>query len=98
MQELSNRQITFRKLFDVKSYPEMNLCFFVAVSDSGELLYITEETVSMGITDMGLKRRIYRLDKAEFRERLEKARQNGKLQKAIRKKYTTLEEVEKLSL
>lgn len=96
MKELSDSQISFRKLFNVKSYPEMNLCFFVAVSASGELLYITEEAVSRGITDMGLQRHIYRLERDEFRERLEKARQNGNLPKAIRKGYTTPEEVENL--
>lgn len=98
MTEISNSQISFRKLFDVKSYPEMHLSFFVAVSGSGELLYITEEVASMGITDMGLQRHIYRLDKAEFRERVEQARHNGKLQKAFKKGYTTSEEIEKLSL
>lgn len=98
MTEISNNQISFRKLFDVKSYPEMHLCFFVAISGNGELLYITEEVASMGITDIGLQRHIYRLDKAEFRDRLEQARRNGKLQKAIKKGYTTIEEVEKLSL
>ncbi|MBR5405094.1 MAG: hypothetical protein K6E36_06140 [Oscillospiraceae bacterium] len=98
MKEISDSRISFRKLFDVKSYPEQLLRFFVAVSGSGDLLYITEEVTGMGITDMGLQRHIYRLDKAEFRERLEQARRNGKLQKAIRKGDTTLEEVEKLSL
>ena len=98
MTEISNRQISFRKLFDVKSYPEMHLCFFVAISNGGDLLYITEEVASMGITDMGLQRRIYRLDTDEFRDRVEQARRNGKLQKAIKKGYTTLEEVEKLCL
>ena len=95
MTEISNSQISFRKLFDVKSYPDMHLHFFVAVSGSGDLLYITEEAAGMGITDMGLQRHIYRLDKAEFRARAEQAGHNGKLQKAIRKRYTTLEEVEK---
>lgn len=98
MTEISNNSISFRKLFDVKSYPEMHLSFFVAVSGSGELLYITEEVAGMGITGMGIQRHIYRLDKAEFRERVEQARHNGKLQKAIKKGYTTLEETEKLSL
>ena len=47
MTEISNNSISFRKLFDVKSYPEMHLSFFVAVSGSGELLYITEEVAGI---------------------------------------------------
>ncbi|MBR3268249.1 MAG: hypothetical protein IKI58_05940 [Oscillospiraceae bacterium] len=52
----------------------------------------------MGITDMGLQRHIYCIDKSEFREYAEKAKHNGNLQKAIKNGYTALEEIEKLSL
>jgi len=90
MTELRDNNIQFRKLFDVKILPEKQT--FIGLSDSGELLFITEKLA--GMVMLSCERHIFRLDKDEFRTHLERARRRGKLQKAIANGYTTEEELE----
>ena len=92
MKRLNNSDIPCRKLFDVKTMPQKQE--WIAVSASGELLYVTEELAGMVMT-YGQKT-FFLLDKSEFLAHVERAERRGKLQKAIEHHWTSKEEIERL--
>ena len=80
-----NGTVSYRELFLVKNYPEEHLRISVGVSADG---YIE----SAGITDMQPVRTFYLLTAEEYRAYYEKAKRNGKLEKAVKQGKTTFEE------
>lgn len=90
MKRLNRSDIRFRRLFDVKKLPQMES--FVAISENGELLYVTEGLAGMTMTYC--ERMIFRLERDEFRDHLERAKRRGKLKKAAEKGYLTETESE----
>ena len=92
MKRLNNSDISCRKLFDVRNGSQKQE--YIAISASGELLYVTEELYGMVMTDC--LKMVFLLDKAEFREHVEHAKRKGKLQKAINNHWTTQAEIDAL--
>lgn len=92
MKRLNDSDILCRKLFDVRMGSQKQE--YIAVSAGGDLLYVTEELYGMMMT--GCLKMVFLLDKAEFREHVERAKRRGKLQKAIANSWTTMAEIEHL--
>ena len=91
MTRLNQKDLPFRKLFDVRTTDQFRA--FAAVSE-GRLLYITEEQA--GMMPVHCERMFFQLSKEEFRAHAERARKNGKLQKAFDNHWVTPEEIEAL--
>ncbi len=87
-----NGTVSYRELFLVKKYPEEHLRISVGVSADGRLLSVHEHIESAGITDMQPVRTFYLLTTEEYRAYYEKAKRNGKLEKAVKQGKTTFEE------
>ena len=62
----------------------------VGISPSGDLLCITKSVVSSGA--IGSETTVHKLRKQEYRELLEKSKNNGLLQESIDKSRITLKE------
>ena len=92
MTRLYDKSTDYRILFAVHiSHDYSDSDVFVGISKSDELLSITKYVVSSSAA-IGAETMIQKLSKQEYRELLEKSKNNGLLQESIDKGRITLEE------
>ena len=88
-------ETSYTKLFTVQYTNETGPNSYIALSSGGSPLYVVEALASVSACQH-MEISAYRLSHEEFRAYAEKARRNGKLQKAIRKGLITEAQIEAL--